>query len=431
MSRRPVSVLVAVLAAALTVAVLGGAGAPAAKAAPGVRYGLTDDAWLLDGPGSVASRVARLQALGVEVVRFTLRWDQIAARQPKVATNPNDLAYDWTQDDQVLRALHARRIDVVLQLVGVPAWANGGRASNYAPLSGSTFAAFATAAARHYRWVKRWVIWNEPNQRRWLIPTSPVVYSLLLLNPAYRALHATIPGVQVAGGSTAPRAATGGVSPVAWIVGMHRAGARLDAYAHNPYPLDPKRETPRSGGCFTCQTITMATISRLVSLVEHNFGRARIWLTEYGYQSDPPDPFLGVPLSLQARYIGDGALAAYLAPRVDMLIQFLYQDEPTLARFQSGLVTVDGKPKPALAAFALPLTEWSRRGTRTTLWGQLRAPAAGRSAQLQEEVGGVWRPVATLRATSRGFVRWTGTLPAGSTVRLRARRYTSPWLAIS
>ncbi len=431
MSRRPVSVIVAVLAAALAAAVLGGVGAPTAQAAPGVQYGLTDDAWLLDGPGSITSRVARLQALGVGIVRFTLHWDQVAPQRPKTPTNPNDPAYNWTQDDQVLKALHARGIDVLLQLAGVPAWANGGHASNYAPLSGSTFASFATAAARHYRWVKRWVIWNEPNQRRWLIPTSPVVYTLLLLNPAYRALHAAIPGVQVAGGSTAPRAATGGVSPVAWIAGMHRAGARLDAYAHNPYPLDPKHETPRGGGCFTCQTITMATISKLVSLVEHDFGGARIWLTEYGYQSDPPDSFLGVPLSLQARYIGDGALAAYLAPRVDMLIQFLYQDEPTLSRFQSGLVTVDGKAKPALAAFALPLTEWSRSGTRTTLWGQLRAPAAGRTAQLQEEVGGTWRRLAILHATSHGFVRWTGTLPAGSTVRLSTRRYASPWLAIT
>lgn len=430
MSRRPVSVLVAVLAACLTFAVLDGVGAPAARAATDVRYGLTDDAWLLDGPGSLDSRVTRLQSLGVRIVRFTLHWDQIAPQQPKAPANPNDPAYSWTQDDQVLKALRAHGIAVVLQLVGVPAWANGGHASNYAPLSGSTFAAFTTAAARRYRWVKRWLIWNEPNQRRWLIPTSPVVYTLLLLNPAYRALHATIRGVQVAGGGTAPRAATGGVSPVAWIAGMHRAHARLDAYAHNPYPLDPRRETPRSGGCWTCQTITMATIGKLVSLVEHDFGRARIWLTEYGYQSDPPDPFLGVPLALQARYIGDGALAAYLAPRVDMLIQYLYQDEPTLSRFQSGLVTVDGKAKPALAAFALPLTEWSRSGTRTTLWGQLRAPAAGRTAQLQEEVGGAWRRLATLHASPQGFVRWTGTLRAGSTVRLHARRYTSPWLAI-
>ena len=56
---------------------------------------------------------------------------------------------------------------------------------------------------------------------------------------------------------TAPRAATGGVSPVAWIAGMAAAHARLDAYAHNPYPLNPA-ETPFTGGCDHCETITMA-----------------------------------------------------------------------------------------------------------------------------------------------------------------------------
>ena len=61
-----------------------------------------------------------------------------------------------------------------------------------------------------------------------------------LLNPAYAALHAVVPGVAVAGGVTAPRGSTGGVSPVAWIRGMKAAGAHLDAYAHNPYPLNPR-----------------------------------------------------------------------------------------------------------------------------------------------------------------------------------------------
>ena len=52
-----------------------------------------------------------------------------------------------------------------------------------------------------------------------------------------------------------------------------------------------------------------------------------------------PDRFLGVSRALQARYVGEGAYAAYHAPRVDLLIHFLYRDEPLLARFQSGLVS--------------------------------------------------------------------------------------------
>ena len=42
-----------------------------------------------------------------------------------------------------------------------------------------------------------------------------------------------------------------------------RAGARLDVYAHHPYPSS-SRETPFTGGCGYCETITMATVEKLI-----------------------------------------------------------------------------------------------------------------------------------------------------------------------
>jgi hypothetical protein len=418
MTRFALAVLTGALAAAL---LLGLATAPQASAATDLKYGLTDDAWLLDGPGTLESRVTQLDTLGAHVVRFTLHWNQIAQSEPAAPTDPTDPAYDWTDADTVLDALHAHGIDVVLQLLGTPSWANGGLGANYAPTSATSFRDFASAAATRYPWVRRWLIWNEPNQVRWLRPTTPAVYTSRLLNPAYAAIHAAIPGAEVAGGGTAPRGSTGGVSPVAWLLGMHAAHAKLDAYAHNPYPLDPKRETPLTGGCTKCTTITMATINKLVVLVARNFPRARIWLTEYGYQSNPPDPLLGVSTALQARYIGEGAYAAYRTPRVDLLIHFLYRDEPDISRFQSGLVTLSDKEKPAYAAFEIPLAQTARTGTRVSLWGELHASAAARStARLERKVGSAWRTVATVHAGAGGFLRWTGVLPRGAVVRLHA-----------
>src|SRR5262249_48564166 len=190
------------------------------------------------------------------------------------------------------------------------------------------FAAFAGRAAQHYPWVRRWMIWNEPNQRRWLIPTSPATYVHQLLNPAYAAIHKAHPGALVAGGVTAPRAATRAVSPVAWIAGMAPAGAKLDAYAPNPYPLN-KTEPPFDGGCDHCDTITLSTIQRLETAVSRAFGPGkRIWLSEFGYQTNPPDPYLGVSKAKQALYIGEAALKAYETPKGDLLIQFLIQDQP-------------------------------------------------------------------------------------------------------
>ena len=419
--------IVCLLAAAAAFA----AGARVAAAAPGVAYGLTDDAWLADGPGSVDARVATLQRLGVRVVRFSLRWDEIAPTEPARPVDPQDPAYDWSGADPVLDALHAAGLDVLVQLVGTPSWANGERPANYLPRSGAAFAGFAAAAAARYPWVRRWLVWNEPNQARWLRPTSAPLYVTRLLNPAYRAIHGAIPGAQVAGGGTAPRGGTGGVSPVSWLLAMHRAGAHLDAYAHNPYPLDPKRESPLHGGCARCATITMATLDRLERLVGRYFPRARIWLTEYGYQTNPPDRLLGVSPALQARYLSEAAWVAYRTPRVDLLIHFLYRDEPTIARFQSGLVTVGNVAKPALAAYELPLAETSRTGTLTSLWGQLRAPSAAAAGELERRVGGAWRPLATVYPSARGFFRWRGRLPRGALVRVRSGPLTGATLSIA
>ena len=97
------------------------------------------------------------------------------------------------------------------------------------PRRGGWFANFAYAASKRYPWVRDWLIWNEPNQRRWLRPTSPVTYTRVLLNPAYKALKQAGYYDRVGGGVTAPRGGYKGVSPVAWIRGMKKARAMFTA----------------------------------------------------------------------------------------------------------------------------------------------------------------------------------------------------------
>jgi hypothetical protein len=388
-----------------------------ASASSRIQYGVQDDAWLSFGPGTVGERVAKLRAIGVSVVRYTLEWNEIAATRPADPSSADDPAYDWEKPDEVLRALRARGIAPVVSILGSPRWANGDHSPNWAPRSPSAIAEFATAAATRYPWVKRWLVWNEPNQRRWLLPTSARTYVRTLLNPAYAAIHRATPGALVGGGSTAPRGGPGGVSPVDFIHGMRVAGAQLDAYAHHPYPLGPS-ETPWAGGCDHCETITMATLDRLLREVSNAWGSKRIWLTEYGYQTNPPDRLLGVSYTRQARYLAEGALRAYLAPRVDMLIQYLVQDEPTAGRWQSGLLTVTGSPKPSFRMFPLPLAQMSRDGSRTLLWGQVRVGAA-RVYRLQRWSGGRWAWVGgTTRAGSRGFFLRTVTAERGTRFRV-------------
>ncbi len=377
-----------------------------AAASPSIRYGVQDDAWLVHGGGTLESRLAQVDRLGVELVRFNLHWDQIEAKQGSP---------DWAAIDAVLEGLKARKIDVVLGLVGSPRWANGGKAPNYVPRAGA-FAAFASMAAKRYPWVRKWLIWNEPNQARWLKPTSPKVYVRSLLNPAYRAIHRANPLAKVAGGVTAPRAGSNGVSPLRWIAGMRAAHARLDAYAHHPYPGRPS-DTPYAGGCrhAECETITMATLERLLSTVNRSFGAKRIWLTEYGYQTGPG----GVSKQRQADLIGQAARRTYKAPRVDMLIHYLVVDEPLTFRFQSGLFTVIGRVKPSYAAFRFPLTRAGGSGRQSVLWGQVR-PGTGRQAyRLQVRRSTGWRFLTPVRRTSpRGYLSVAVTLPPGTKIRV-------------
>ncbi|HVH07531.1 MAG TPA: hypothetical protein VNE71_16185, partial [Myxococcota bacterium] len=109
-----------------------------ADASPYVRYGLQDDAWLLYGPGTLDERIAELDRIGVDLVRFTINWSEVEKVRGKRS---------WGSADAVLEGLSDHGIAPVVTLYGAPRWANGGRATNWAPRSGSTFADFAAAAA--------------------------------------------------------------------------------------------------------------------------------------------------------------------------------------------------------------------------------------------------------------------------------------------
>ncbi|MGZ4334777.1 MAG: hypothetical protein ACXVRJ_10975, partial [Gaiellaceae bacterium] len=398
-------------------------GASSVQASGGVRYGIQDDAWLEFGPGTLNQRLATFERLGVPLVRFTLHWNDIARRRPADPASPRDRAYDWHRPDRVLRGLRRYGLTPVITLLGTPRWANGGRPPNFAPPHPRDFRAFARAVATRYPWVRYWLIWNEPNHPLWLRPTKSAIYVQHLLNPGYEGIHAVLPHAQVGGGVTAPRGGLGGVAPVTWIRGMAAAHAKLDAYAHNPYPSSPA-ETPSSHGCVHCPTITMATIRKLLILIRHNFGLKPIWLTEYGYQTNPPDTFLGVSPRKQATLLSLAALRAWRLPRVTMLIQYLYRDEPQLSRFQTGLVFVTDQAKPSLNAFRLPFAEMRRSGFETVVWGQIRGRGPGRKPYRLEVLHkNTWEAVGHDRLTNDAgiFVR-TIRLKRGALLRIWSPR---------
>ena len=405
-----------------------GLAAPA-QASHGAAFGIQDDAWLMYGPGTLPERLTTLQNLGVGVVRFTLRWDQVARQKPASPRSP--AAYDWGPYGDALDALHEQGIRALVTLYGSPGWANGGGSPAHLPSTG--FGDFAYAAAKRFPWVHMWTAWNEPNSRTFSVPVSPSRYVQNVLNPAFASLHAVSASNQVAGGVTSPRKTPSGMSPLAFMQGMHAAHARLDAYAQNPYPVS-RNETPTHAVCSTCGYFTMANLPTIRADVTRYFGAKPLWLTEYGYQTNPPDRLLGVSYAQQAAYLGQAALRVWQQSGVTVLIHFLIRDEPSIGGWQSGLFTVGGTAKPAYHAFALPLAQVSRSGARATLWGQVRPGAGRRAYVLQHAVGNSWRAVGgTAQTDSGGTFSRTVALPRGARVRLWSlvAGWASPALTLS
>lgn len=402
----------ALLLAVLALAV----GAVPARASARAQFGIQDDAWLMYGPGTLSERLTTLDNLGVGIVRLTLRFDEVAPQKPASPRSPD--AYEWGVFGATIDALHAQHMAILITLYGSPRWANGGRSAVTLPTSG--FGNFAYAAAKRFPWVHLWTAWNEPNSRTFAVPVSPGRYVRDVLNPAYAGLHQASAANRLAGGVTSPRKTPSGMAPLAFMEGMRAAHARLDAYAQNPYPVD-RFETPSHTPCEACATLTMAKLPQIRAAVTRNFGSKPLWLTEYGYQTNPPDRLLGVSYALQAAYIGQAAYRVWAQSGVTLLIQFLVRDEPSLGGWQSGLFTAGGTAKLSYHAFALPLMQMSRHGSSVKLWGQVRPGSGARDYAIQRATAGGWTAVGGTKRTGPGgtFVR-TLTLPVGARVRLWA-----------
>ena len=366
-----------VMVAALAVALLC---VPTAGAARGMLVGLLDEAALYDEPTSVFPLMEQART---QVLRLNLYWGGrigVAERRPARATDPADPAYDWTLYDRTVNYAAQHKIKVLFSIYGTPSWANRGAGLNVPPRAIADLNNFAYAAAKRYSGlypasdgralpaVKLWMAWNEPNLSiglknqyrrvggRWVMQ-SPIDYTKIC-NAIYGGVHRTlIRGEKVACGATAPRgnnsptSSRPTISPLAFMRALHTAGLRkFDAYAHHPY-YGRKTETPTTNPSSTA--VTMGNINTLIAQLTKLWGNKRLWITEYGYQTNPPDRAFGVSYAQQAAYMKQAYAIARKNPRIDMMLWFLLRDEPRLGGWQSGLLTRTGQKKPAFNVFRL------------------------------------------------------------------------------
>jgi hypothetical protein len=372
--------------------------APAAKASTHLLVGINDEPDTLYG--DPASAFAALQTLKVQVLRVNLYWGgtkwAVANKRPADATDPGDPAYNWALYDRLVRYATDRNIKVVFSFLFTPSWANGGKAKNVAPKNFKDLADFAYAAAERYSglwippsWqqdaslgitsvalpkVTMWTAWNEPNNPLWLVPQykkvgrtwrieSAYQYARIC-NAIYNGVHSPylgpLQGEQVACGVTgpkgndAPSSSRPSVDPLSFLTAAKKFGMKsFDVYAHHPY-ADKGTETPsyKPTGA-QLRRVQLGNISVLINQVTKLYGAKHFWITEYGYQTNPPDnkTGFGVSWAKQSLYMKQAYAMARKNPRIDMMLWFLVKDEPNLGGWQSGLETVAGKKKPSWNAF--------------------------------------------------------------------------------
>ena len=115
-----------------------------------------------------------------------------------------------------------------------------------------------------------------------------------------------------------------------------RSGTKLfGVYSHPPYPNKGTEAPSYKPKGAHARRIQMGNLSLLTSKLTKLYGPKHLWITEYGYQTNPPDKTIfGISWSKQALYMKQAYAMARKNPRIDMMLWFLVGDEPSIGGWQ-------------------------------------------------------------------------------------------------
>ena len=321
-----------------------------------------------------------------------------------------------------------------------------------------------TAAPEPLPAVDTFTIWNEPNHSgflrpqwakedgRW-VPKSAEIYRAMV-RAAYPAIKSVAQGSRVLIGGTASMGSStpgvSGVPPLRFLRALACVDDELrpvstggcegyselpgDGWAHHPYSLrtTPDVDTMDQDKLPVAATPRLtATLRALVDGGRLAPANADLYLTEYGYETNRPDPNAPFSLEQQADLLAWAEQIATRDPAVRSWPQFQLYDRPDVAPrdgmrafgdWHSGLYFNDGTPKPAAGTYATPghaACVGTGRRRWAEVWGRLRGRASDGQATVEARVGaGEWRAV---RSFSRPSRRADGSVQvrqaAGGTVR--------------
>ncbi len=334
-------------------------------------YGARSDAKAIWGPVTRDGRslFPLYHNLGVGIYQAQLIWRAIAPTRPRNSRDPNDPAYHWSaQLDYALQQAGIYHMRVLLQAITTPAWANGGRPSDYAPSRAADLADFFTAAARRYPLVHLWMVWGEPTRSsnfKPLTPAPPLARTLTaaqasaphryarMLDASYGALKRVSRRNLVIGGDTYT---TGAISTRQWIQNMRLPNGRaprMDLYGHNPFSFRaPDLANPPSPD----GEVDFSDLGRLSRLVDRNLAprhhHIRLFLSEWSIPTARDNEFnIYTTPAVQAQWITDAWKIVRSSPFIYALGWIHIYDGPAGVGSQGGLLYRQGKPKPGYYAF--------------------------------------------------------------------------------
>jgi hypothetical protein len=414
-----------------------------------------DDAQLMfASPKGVHDAAATLRALGVDRVRLTAGWSVIApsprsSRRPAFdATDPS--AYPqgaWQPLDRAVAEVLGQGMRPMIDIAfWAPRWAvgrgtGGPERFRWKP-DPVEFGKFAEAVARRYPQVRLWTTWNEPNHTAFLLPQWERRGRgwVAIAAHHYRAMHerayAAIKGVSrrnrvLIGGLTSIGASNRPgtfrtIPPLRFVREMACVDRslrplripecrgfrplRADGFAIHPYmhKQPPETHLPNPDSVGISDLDRLSSLLVRLNRVGRIESRLPLYITEFGYETNPPDPARGLSLPTQAFWLNQSAAIAYRRPDVRMFAQFLLRDLPDDSLYQTGLLLPSGRPKPSFAGFKVPF--WID-GLEAT--GRVRPGQGRRRVRLELHLlTGGWRPVGKPFRTDRdGFVRRRLTAP--------------------
>ncbi len=249
-----------------------------------LKFGIAGHMWWLDL--RLDEFIAYYRQLGITNVRLSLDWKKIEAQQGR---------YDFAQTDRVLNRLAAENIEVIASFVTAPAWATTNPAAcaraqqtpdrerlecGISPAAEPQFRAATRATATRYPFIRLWEFWNEPEL--WTYGGKEVGDYLRWLKPFYEEIHAVQPGAVVAANTLA------GVFYVDWLYGasdnQNTAAKRpWDAISFHPYAaIMATRSEAQVVPLFVS---TIGDVRK--RMVDAGEGHKKLWITEYGWETDP------------------------------------------------------------------------------------------------------------------------------------------------